>query len=197
MNQQLQTQQTTGQNTVALLSQHLNRAQQGSTQAVARPREGMTDRKVFSTLPRDTGKVEDFDDWHFKMKQFLESEAEFLPFMMWGDQQAAHVSEEELAHYGQKEGLTLNSEWLNQQLYRVLSLNLDGPALAVVKNLAEEAKTRGVNAWVEITKDHLGATGQRMAGLVARVFNPGGLANSPTPCSSLQFGRVPSDNLNV
>ena len=54
----------------------------------------------------------------------------------------------------------------------MLSLNLDGPALAVVKNLAEEAKTRGTNAWVEITKDHLGATGQRMAGLVARVFNP-------------------------
>ena len=52
----------------------------------------MTDRKAFSTLPRYTGKVEDFDDWHFKMKQFLESEAEFLPFMMWVDQQAAHVS---------------------------------------------------------------------------------------------------------
>ena len=32
MNQQLQTQQTTAQNTVALLSQQLNRAQQGSTQ---------------------------------------------------------------------------------------------------------------------------------------------------------------------
>ena len=66
----------------------------------------------------------------------------------------------------------LNTECLNQQLYRVLSLNLDGPALTVVKNLAEEAKTRGINAWVETTKDHLGATGQRMASLVARVFNP-------------------------
>ena len=159
MNQQLQTQQTTAQNTVALLSQQLNHAQQGSTQGVTRPREGMTDRKFFSTLPRYTGKVEDFDDWHFKMKQFLESEAEFLPFMMWVDQQAAHVSEDKLAHYDQQEGLALNTEWLNQQLHRVLSLNLDGPALAVVKNLAEEA-------------NHLGATGQRMAGLVARVFNP-------------------------
>ena len=47
MNQQLQTQQTTAQNTVALLSQQLNRAQQGSTQGVRRPREGMTDRKAF------------------------------------------------------------------------------------------------------------------------------------------------------
>ena len=82
MNQQLQTQQTTAQNIVALLSQQLNRAQQGSTQGVAKPREGMTDRKAFSTLPRFSGNLEDFDDWHFKMKQFLESEAEFLPFMM-------------------------------------------------------------------------------------------------------------------
>ena len=103
MNQQLQTLQTTAQNTVALLSQQLNRAQQGSTQGVARPREGMTDRKAFSTLPRFSGKVGDFDDWHFKMKQFLESEAETLPFMMWVDQQAAHVSEDELAHYAQLE----------------------------------------------------------------------------------------------
>ena len=38
MDQQLQTQQTTTQNTFALLSQQLNRAQQGSTQGVARPR---------------------------------------------------------------------------------------------------------------------------------------------------------------
>ena len=117
MNQQLQTLQTTAQNTVALLSQQLNHAQQGSTQGVARPREGMTDRKAFSTLPPYTGKVEDFDDRHFKMK------------------------EEELGHYDQQEGLAVNTEWLNQQLFRVLSLNLDGPALAVVKDLAEEAKT--------------------------------------------------------
>ena len=95
MNQQLQTQQTTSHNTVALLSQQLNRAQQGPSQGVARPR--------FS------GKVGDFDDWHFKMKQFMESEAEFLPFMMWVDQQAAHVSEEEFAHYDQQEGLELNT----------------------------------------------------------------------------------------
>ena len=52
------------------------------------------------------------------MKQFLECESEFLPFMMWVDQQAAHVSEEE-------EGLELNTKWLNQELYCVLSLNLD------------------------------------------------------------------------
>ena len=58
------------------------------------PREGRTDRNTFSTLPCCTGKVEVFDDWHFKMKQFLESEAECLPFTMWVDQQAPHASEE-------------------------------------------------------------------------------------------------------
>ena len=106
------------------------------------------------------------------MKYFLDSEAEFLPIMMWVDQQAAHVSEEEFAHHDQHEGLELNTEWLIEQLYRVLSLNLEGLALAVVKNLPEEAKTRGINAWVEITKHHLVVTGQRMACLVARVFKP-------------------------
>ena len=87
---------------------------------------------------------------------------------MWVDQHAAHVSKEEFAHNDQRGGLELNTEWLNQQVYRVLSLNMDGHALAAVKNLAVEAKTRGI----KITKDHLGATSQRMAGLVARVFNP-------------------------
>ena len=75
-----------------------------------------------ATLPLNTGKVGDFDDWHFKMKQSLESEAEFLPFMMWVDQQAAHVSEDDLAHYDQQEGLALNTEWLNQQRYRCAEL---------------------------------------------------------------------------
>ena len=92
MHQQLQTQQTTTQNTVALLSQQLNRAQQVPSQGVARPREGTTDRKAFSTLPRYTGKVKDFDDWHFKMKQFLESEAEFLPLMMWVEQEGLELT---------------------------------------------------------------------------------------------------------
>ena len=62
MNQQLQTQQTSALKTVALLSQQWNRAQQGPSQGVTKPREGMTDRKAFATLPRHTGKVEDFQD---------------------------------------------------------------------------------------------------------------------------------------
>ena len=41
----------------------------------------MTDRKAFSTLSRNTG------DWHFKVKQFLESGVDFLPFVMWLDMQ--------------------------------------------------------------------------------------------------------------
>ena len=43
----------------------------------------------------------------------------------------------------------------------------------MVKNLAEQAKYSWyLTLGLEITKDHLGATGQRMAGLVARVFDP-------------------------
>ena len=89
------------------------------------------------------------------------------------DQHAAHVSEELLEHYYQQEGLlALNTEWPNQQLYRVLGLSLNRPCACSCETFGQGSQDRGINAWVEITKDHLGAKGQGMAGLVARVFNP-------------------------
>ena len=155
----------------------------------------MTDRKAFLTLARCTGK--DFDDWHFKMKQFLGSEAEFLSHMMWVDQQAAHVSEEELAQWINRKAWSY-TKWLDQQLYRVLTLNFDGLAVAVAKNLAQEAKTQGVNAWVEITEDDLGAHGPANGWLGSLGCSTrSGLATTPMPCSPLQVGRVSSDSLNL
>ena len=111
---------------------------------------------------------------------------QFLGF----DTQVARVSDEELDHDGGEKLRILNVERLSRQLYRVLSLNLDVDVDSGGENLAEEVKTRDINGWMEITIGPVGAPGQRMAGLVARVFNPIWVHGTQTPSISSQFGRV-------
>ena len=101
-----------------------------------------------------TRRVEEFDDWRFKMRHPLAGDAEILLCTSWVDNQVVHVSDDELDQFHHGTGLELFVGWLDPQLYHVLSAGLGGSALVVVKSLAEE-KTRDINVWVEITKPFL------------------------------------------
>ena len=99
---------------------------------------------AFSTPSRYTERVEKLDDWRFKIRHLLASEAEFFPIMSWVDNQVVHVSDDELDQFHHGKGLELFVGWLDPQLYHGLSAGLGGSALVVVKSQAEE-KTRDIN----------------------------------------------------
>ena len=65
-------------------------------------------------------------------------------------------------------------KWLDQQLYSCLALNCKGEALAMIRALAatEYEGHRGITAWNRLTRDYRGSDGQRILGLVQRIFQP-------------------------
>ena len=73
---------------------------------------------------------------------------------------------------GQEFGL----KWLSLQIFQVLSLNTTEGALAQVKNLKTDPEMtpemRGPNAWRKLCAEHKALTGQRLQGLVSRIFTP-------------------------
>ena len=48
-----------------------------------RPKENMTGRRAFTTLPTYTGKPEEFELWRFQLLQFLSAEPGFPAMIEW------------------------------------------------------------------------------------------------------------------
>ena len=147
--------------------------QGGGEQRASRPMP-MTARRAFSTLPRYPGKAEEFDNWKFQMSQFLSEEPQYIAFLEWIEMRQDEIQKEDLTEYTLSvEGLVdVETEWMNHQLYQVLSLNCIGDALVQIKNLKGFPATRGANAWLKLIKEHEGMSAQRLSGLVGRVYEP-------------------------
>jgi len=158
--------------TITELTRQLKQQEDQPGRDGGKKREPMTMRRAFSVLRRFSGRIEDYDDWIFRMRRFLEEEEGFAEFLKWVESQGPSIPDAELTDYDLNVGSHLPVEWFNHQLYQVLAMNVDGNGLAMVKNLAENEKTRGVNAWLRITREYSGISGQRMGGLVSRIFNP-------------------------
>ena len=66
----------------------------------------------------------------------------------------------------------VNLRWLNHQVYQVLSLNLEGKALNMIKNLDNRKLTNGVVGWCKLILDCSSMTSQRLQGLASKVYSP-------------------------
>jgi len=139
----------------------------------------MTSRMAFSNLPHYGGKVDEYKNWRFQFGQFLEEEENFVDFLEWLDNQAEELDHEAVDKWGAQHAIITEEEarWMNHQLFQCLALNCRGDALVQVQNIAknkdERTKAcRGVNAWIKLVKEHEGLSAQRLAGLVARVYDP-------------------------
>ena len=63
------------------------------------------------------------------------------------------------------------------QLFQVMSLKCIGDALSHVKSVKDDLLSRGVRLWWRLTQEWQCLSGQRLQGLVGRVFNPGQVKN--------------------
>ena len=93
-------------------------------------------------------------------------------FLKWGESSDGEVTESMMSALTSDINISYDPKWLNMQLYQVLSLNVEGVALGVIKSLEDMEETNGINAWLRLSREYVGVTGQRMAGLVARIFSP-------------------------
>ena len=154
-----------------------------SSQATATPVDTHYDRcsgpysltafKSFDKVPKFSSKPEDYSSWRFRLRTFLAEEPRMVAFVKELEKLPAELTDEQLTQW---EGLTNGADcrWCSQQLYSLLSLNVEGTALTLVKALEDDdfPDTRGGNAWLRILREFEGITGQRLAGMVERIFSP-------------------------
>ncbi len=133
-------------------------------------REDVTTLKGFTDLLKNDGKPETFDNWRFKMHQFLTKDETYVDLLKWIEGLRAEVVPEVVEQHGKDKGIDM--KWYNSQLWAVLTMNCIGDALGQIKNLEQDTEVRGVNAWLRVTRDFRGMSAQRLIGLVGRVFAP-------------------------
>ena len=93
---------------------------------------------------------------------------------------------------------------MNHQLYQVLSLNLQGKALTMIKNIKDQKDVNGILGWCKLMQDCSSMTSQRLQGLAQKVYSPKRCKNySEVNCaieewetSVIMFAKVEERELN-
>ena len=134
-------------------------------------KKGMMERQGFKHVPTYGGRAKEYEDWKFKLINFLSAEKGFVPLITWCEERETMATDADM------NVLTANTQdadvrWLNDQLYVVLAaVCVDGP-LMQIKNLQEEGLTRGVNSWFKISREFAGKSRARMQRLTRLVNHP-------------------------
>ena len=150
----------------------------------------LTQRRAFQSLPRYRGNAEEFDDWKFRIRRFLEDEKgykELLTFIE--DYVGETIKEVDIDDFELNEdAVTVGTvKVMDHQLYQVLALNCDDKALAMIRNL-EEKPYRGLHSWKKLVGEHLGMTGQRKVSWDGS-STPAAAASMLTPSFNWSVGR--------
>ena len=107
----------------------------------------VTNERGFGQLPVYGGGVEEFEDWHFSMTTFLNKHDGFKSVIAWVEGRTEEPKLEEYVKWAEKQDGGLDHEKLNFQLFDVLSMNVKGKALKMIKKLVDEKGVNGVAGW--------------------------------------------------
>lgn len=132
--------------------------------------DDITMSKAFSDIPKNNGKIEEFEPWRFAMTQFLGKDENYVKMLNWIEKEGVMLEPINVQTYAQDNNIDM--KWYNSQLWAVLTRNCTGDALKRIMNLESQTETRGTNAWMKTTKDFRCMSAQRFIGLVGRVYNP-------------------------
>ena len=136
----------------------------------------LTEKKGFDRLVAFTGEEKVFGDWEFKLHQFIRPEIGFEAFLdevKDMDKEPDDKAVQDLVDKIQIDYMNAADALLfDEQLYNVLSMLTEGPALTTVRNARELRGIRGCVSWHRITRDVAGKTGNRLERLLDRVHHP-------------------------
>ena len=115
----------------------------------------VTTLKTFTDLPKLDGRPENFDNWRFKMYQFLTKDKNYIEVLGWIEENKIDVTKESLNNFDIEllDGKIEDLQWYNSQLWSVLSSNCIDEALGQIKNLESDTDLRGFRAWYKVTQD--------------------------------------------
>jgi len=133
----------------------------------------LTEKKSFLKLDNYDGKIETFEDWKFHAECFFGEEGKHWRDLLDAVDKLPTGSDEELNEVWQRfAGMGHDMEYINTQMYNVLSMNLRGKALGSIKNLRTKTESHGLAAWWKIGRESNMMTGNKMQGLVGKVYGP-------------------------
>jgi len=147
-----------------------------------RDNDDITNRRAFANLRTYSGKSEEFEEWKFQFKVFLQKDAGLMDYLTTVELMDKTPTEEMLAtaYQDMVAGFSTmvnppklrNAEWITRQLYQALCLKLTGTALSLVKNFLPETRTNGLVGWWKLCYEATGMTPQKMQGLAGKVYAP-------------------------
>ena len=158
------------------LRQHLDGVMAAVTQQSANQNQGMREAKELTrwrsiqSVPKFSGEEKHFRDFEFKLQQFIRPVNGFEKFLNWVKDSDLEPNNNMMTIYKQQTGVEL--EYLNDQLFGVLSVVTEGTALQTIMNVVDNHDLRGAQAWHRMTRDATGKTGARLKRLADKVHRP-------------------------
>ena len=132
--------------------------------------EEITRWRSVQSMPKFSGDDKVFKDFDFKLHQLVRPVIGFEKFLDWIKDSDVEPDAQKMAEYKYETGYPV--EYLNDQLYGLLSMLAEGSALQTVMNVAEAHNVRGVQSWYRMTREASGKTGARLKRLSDKVHRP-------------------------
>ena len=138
-------------------------------------RSNLACSKGCSDIPIFGGEYEEYEDWQYKVRIFLNSECPlFAKFFTYLEGLDREVDEEDVREFGEGrdfEGNTADVVWMNQQLFNILAQKTKGNPFQTVKNMADDEGCSGAGAWVKLLRAYKGKNASRSQRLTERVHD--------------------------
>ena len=138
-------------------------------------RLNITTYKGFSDVPVFSGTHDEYEDWSFKLRTFLSTEEKWFGILLKTveslDREVKDYDIDDFVQNSPPEVTTELADWMNTQLYNVLTLKTKDNPLQTVKNVADEEDVRGIAAWVKLLRSYKGKNANRSQQLAERVHN--------------------------
>ena len=141
----------------------------GQNQGNREPKE-LTRWRNIQSVPKFSGEERQFRDFEFKLQQFVRPVNGFQKFLNWVKDSDQEPNNNLMTAYKQETGVEL--EYLNDQLFGILSVVTEGTALQTIMNVADNHDLRGAQSWHRMTRDATGKTGARLKRLADKVHRP-------------------------
>ena len=131
----------------------LNKALEDDKERMSKKgKENLTQKRSFDKVPKYSGKHLEYEDWKFQMTTFLNESPQMKEALSLINEFVKQPTNEEIEVMFNKveEKLgeeNVDREWVNHQLYQVLSLNLTSNGLGTIKNMMQEKEVNGVLGW--------------------------------------------------
>ena len=141
--------------------------------------KSITGRREFMDVPVYTGKFEEYENWRFKVRTYLADEPGIIDLILKLDMFAKEPNKNEsdtmfieLVDNLKLKNIHTSWEYMNTQLYTLLSLKTTDRALVTVKNLYDQTFINGCLSWWKLGYEHTAMTSQKMQGLAGKVYSP-------------------------